>query len=187
MLLLIRCINNFRFSNKMPRQRSGSPSPRPQAGRANTRNSSSTRSAASVQRKHSSSNLPAVQPKQETKPATVPEPAPAASTGRTTSDVMKDMAATAAGVAVGSAVGHAVGAGITGAFSGGGRGGSEPAPQQPAAAQPVGEKQCTELDENGPCALEIRQFLKCTEENSDLSVCQCFNDALKKCRQRYNL
>lgn len=172
----------------MPRQRSGSPSPRPQAPRANTRNSS-TRSATSVPRKHSSSsNLPAVQPKQETKPAPVPEPAAAASTGRSAGDVMKDMAATAAGVAVGSAVGHAVGAGITGAFSGGGRGASEPAaPQQPAAPQPVGEKQCSDLDENGPCALEIRQFLKCTEENSDLTVCQCFNDALKKCRQRYNL
>lgn len=173
----------------MPRQRSGSPSPRPQAPRANTRNSS-TRSATSVPRKQqhsSSSNLPAVQPKQETKPAPVPEPAAAASTGRSAGDVMKDMAATAAGVAVGSAVGHAVGAGITGAFSGGGRGASEPAPQPAAAAQPVGEKQCSELDENGPCALEIRQFLKCTEENSDLSVCQCFNDALKKCRQRYNL
>lgn len=103
---------------------------------------------------------------------------------------MKDMAATAAGVAVGSAVGHAVGAGITGAFSGGGGGGGHPAAaaQQPAASgAPVAEQRFSDLDENGPCAMEIRAFLKCSEENSDLSVCQSLNDALKRCRQRYNI
>ncbi|XP_060647293.1 coiled-coil-helix-coiled-coil-helix domain-containing protein 10, mitochondrial-like [Drosophila nasuta] len=166
----------------MPRQRSSKPTSA--AGRQSTRSSSTNNSRTPFTRK-SSSNLPTVQPKAETKPATVPAPA-APSSGRSTGDLMKDMAATAAGVAVGSAVGHAVGAGITGAFSGsGGQAAAQQAPQQTAQADE--RKPRSELVEEGPCAYEIRQFLKCSEENSDLSVCQGFNEALRQCRQRYNL
>ncbi|XP_064555271.1 coiled-coil-helix-coiled-coil-helix domain-containing protein 10, mitochondrial-like [Drosophila montana] len=158
----------------MPRQRSGSASSKSSA-RSSSRSGFTPFTGASNSR-----NLPAVQPKKaETKPAPVPAPAAASSPGRSTSDVMKDMAATAAGVAVGSAVGHAVGAGITGAFSGRGQAATE----QPAAER----KPPSELVEEGPCAVEIRQFLKCSEENSDLTVCQDFNEAMKRCRQRYNI
>ncbi|TDG52303.1 hypothetical protein AWZ03_001133 [Drosophila navojoa] len=163
----------------MPRQRSNAP---PNSGYARNRSSSASSSRSGFTPFTSGSrnkNLPAVQPKKaETKPA--PAPAAAPSSGRSTGDVMKDMAATAAGVAVGSAVGHAVGAGITGAFSGGGK--AAAAAEQPAAEQ----KRPSELVEEGPCAFEIRQFLKCSEENTDLNVCHDFNEAMKRCRQRYN-
>lgn len=160
----------------MPRQRSSAP---PNSSYARGRGSSTSRSGFTPFTSKNK-NLPATQPqKAETKPATTPAPA-APSSGRSTSDVMKDMAATAAGVAVGSAVGHAVGAGITGAFSGGSK---TAAPEKPAAEQ----KRPSELVEEGPCAFEIRQFLKCSEENSDLNVCHDFNEAMKRCRQRYNV
>ncbi|XP_030564118.1 coiled-coil-helix-coiled-coil-helix domain-containing protein 10, mitochondrial-like [Drosophila novamexicana] len=160
----------------MPRQRSGGATSKSSARSS----SSSSRSGFTPFTGASNSrNLPAVQPKKENKPDPAPAPAAAPSSGRSTSDVMKDMAATAAGVAVGSAVGHAVGAGITGAFSGRGQAATE----QPAAQS----KPRSELVEEGPCAAEIRQFLKCSEENSDLTVCQDFNEAMKRCRQRYNI
>ncbi|KAM8706058.1 hypothetical protein ACLKA7_010359 [Drosophila subpalustris] len=170
----------------MPRQRSSKPTSgagRYSSGGGSTRSSSSSssRSGFTPFTRKSSSNLPAVQPKAEKKPTAAPAPAPAPaapSSGRSTGDLMKDMAATAAGVAVGSAVGHAVGAGITGAFSGGGGHSAAPAEER---------RSRSELDQDGPCAYEIRQFLKCSEENSDLSVCQGFNEALRQCRQRYNL
>ncbi|EDW16285.1 coiled-coil-helix-coiled-coil-helix domain-containing protein 10, mitochondrial [Drosophila mojavensis] len=167
----------------MPRQRSNAP---PKSGYARSRSSSASSSRSGFTPFTSGSknkNLPAVQPnKAETKPTPAPAPAPAAapSSGRSTGDVMKDMAATAAGVAVGSAVGHAVGAGITGAFSGSGK--ATVAAEQPAAEQ----QRQSELVEEGPCAFEIRQFLKCSEENTDLNVCRDFNEAMKRCRQRYN-
>ncbi|EDW84512.1 uncharacterized protein Dwil_GK14164 [Drosophila willistoni] len=149
----------------MPRQRSGSSNVKP------VRRQSTS----------SQSKLPTVvqqTPKETVKPT--PTPAPAA--GRSTGDVFKDMAATATGVAVGSAVGHAVGAGITGAFSGRG----QAARAEPAAEQTQAQRR-SELVEDGPCSFEIRQFLKCSEENSDLTVCQSFNEAMQRCRQRYNL
>ncbi|EDV90826.1 coiled-coil-helix-coiled-coil-helix domain-containing protein 10, mitochondrial [Drosophila grimshawi] len=173
----------------MPRQRSGSASPKPTvSGRhgGSTKSNSRNSNRSVFSRGSDSRNVPVVQPKKvDTKPATVPSPSTTPEpAGRSTSDMMKDMAATAAGVAVGSAVGHAVGAGITGAFSGGG-GGSQTADvaQQPAAER----RPRSELVEEGPCAFEIKQFLKCSEENSDLNICHDFNEAMKRCRQRYNL
>ena len=94
------------------------------------------------------------------------------------------MAATAGGVAVGSAVGHVVGHAMTGMFSGGSS--QEAAPAQPAQQQPMmqqpyyGAPQPTEP--TGPCAWEIKQFLQCSQQQSDLTLCEGFNEALRQCR-----
>ncbi|KAH8306397.1 hypothetical protein KR018_010303 [Drosophila ironensis] len=169
----------------MPRQRSDSRS----AG-SSRRGSTSTLHAPKPSR-GSSKNLPAVQqPKKETVPAAAPPkaaaptaPPAAESKGRSTGEVFKDMATTAAGVAAGSAVGHAVGAGITGIFSG--RGQTAAAPSAEAATPAPSQR--SELVEDGPCAAELRKFLKCTEENTDISVCKEFNEAVQQCRRRYNV
>ncbi|CAB0005121.1 unnamed protein product [Nesidiocoris tenuis] len=92
------------------------------------------------------------------------------------------MAATAGGVAVGSAVGHVVGAGLTGMFSGGGS--SQP---ETAAAAPVGAAAAPPLaggpqEPVGPCAWEIKQFLQCAQQQSDLTLCQGFNEAISQCK-----
>ncbi|EDW39215.1 GL13971 [Drosophila persimilis] len=188
----------------MPRQRSD------KSGGSARRQSSRSNSSCTIpvpSSRGSSSRLPATQPrKQESTPVATPAATPAttpattpaaaaasapeaATKGRGPGSMFKDMATTAAGVAAGSAVGHAVGAGITGLF-GGGRGSSVPASQQGEQAAPpvpVQAQRSGEFVEDGPCAYELRQFLKCTEENSDLSVCQGFNEAMKDCRRRYNI
>ncbi|XP_039883178.1 coiled-coil-helix-coiled-coil-helix domain-containing protein 10, mitochondrial [Simochromis diagramma] len=100
-------------------------------------------------------------------------PAPAQSQGP---GLMAQMATTAAGVAVGSAVGHVVGSALTGAFGGGSSSSPEPAkatyqePPRSAPAQP------------GPCHFEVKQFLDCATNHTDLTLCEGFNEALKQCK-----
>ncbi|KAI8045722.1 coiled-coil-helix-coiled-coil-helix domain-containing protein 10, mitochondrial [Drosophila gunungcola] len=89
---------------------------------------------------------------------------------RTSETLFKDVAARAAGVAAGSAVGHAVGAGITGLFRGRGD-----------------QQRHSDVVEDGPCASEMKKFLKCTEESDDLNVCKEFNDAVRRCHRHYNI
>lgn len=93
--------------------------------------------------------------------------------------MLANIATTAAGVAIGSAAGHA----ITGMFSGSG---SSDAPQTQAAA-PVGQQQpmyAAEQPSNasGPCAWEIKQFIQCAQQQSDLTLCEGFNEALRQCK-----
>lgn len=77
--------------------------------------------------------------------------------------------------------GHTVGHAMTGLFSGGDskEAAPAPAPAQQAYQAPAGEQQ------NGHCAWEISQFMNCAKEQSDLSLCQGFNEALRQCKQRY--
>merc|ERR1711881_282096 len=92
--------------------------------------------------------------------------------------MFKQMAATAGGVAVGSAVGHVAGSAITGMMSGGGSS-SEPQQQQqqPPPQQyqqqpyggPGGYQQQPE-QQGGACAWEIKQFVQCAQNQSDLTL-----------------
>ncbi|KAL7677063.1 hypothetical protein ACOME3_003310 [Neoechinorhynchus agilis] len=82
------------------------------------------------------------------------------------------MASTAAGVALGSSIGHAAGAALVG--------GSNSYPGGGAVAP------STQYQSN-PCMQQIQDFLKCVENNNDISLCQGFNDALKECKFRYGL
>ncbi|RWS08510.1 coiled-coil-helix-coiled-coil-helix domain-containing protein 2-like protein [Dinothrombium tinctorium] len=97
------------------------------------------------------------------------------------------MAATAGGVAVGSAIGHTVGHAITGAFSGSGSESAvaeAPQQQQPMQGQTYSGYGQQELN---PCQMELKQFLDCTQQQSDISLCDGFNQVLKECRMRYNV
>uniref|UniRef100_A0A6P4FFE4 Coiled-coil-helix-coiled-coil-helix domain-containing protein 10, mitochondrial-like n=1 Tax=Drosophila rhopaloa TaxID=1041015 RepID=A0A6P4FFE4_DRORH len=168
----------------MPRQRSESRS----GGSMRRQSSRSSHVFATKPSRGSSKDLPAVQqPKKESLPAAAPPAAPAAEAkGPTAGERFKDMATTAAGVAAGSAVGHAVGAGLTGMFQG--RGQAAPAQEKSQEGASSSAPKPLELVEDGPCAFELRQFLKCTEENGkDLSVCKEFNEAMQQCRRRYNV
>lgn len=93
------------------------------------------------------------------------------------------MAATAGGVAVGSAVGHVVGHAVTGMFSGGSS--NAPAAQPPAQQQapaPYYGGAAQPQEPTGPCAWEIKQFVQCAQNQSDLTLCEGFNEALRQCR-----
>ncbi|XP_016996491.2 coiled-coil-helix-coiled-coil-helix domain-containing protein 10, mitochondrial [Drosophila takahashii] len=114
--------------------------------------------------------MPRRQRSASAKPSTISHLPVVLPTTRSSEMIFKDVAAHAAGVAAGSAVGHAIGAGITGLFRGRG--------QQPHHS---------DLVEEGPCAKEMKQFLKCTEENDDLNVCKEFNDAVRRCHRHYNI
>ncbi|ROT77666.1 putative gamma-subunit,methylmalonyl-CoA decarboxylase [Penaeus vannamei] len=103
------------------------------------------------------------------------------------------MAATAGGVAVGSAVGHVVGHALT---SGGSSSSEQPQQAAPAPAQPQGYPQYQgypqqpyaqsgPTEPQGPCAWEIKQFLQCAQTQSDVSVCEGFNEALRQCKAQY--
>ncbi|XP_057654611.1 coiled-coil-helix-coiled-coil-helix domain-containing protein 10, mitochondrial [Diorhabda carinulata] len=131
-----------------------------------------------------SRNLPARAPA-PAPPAHV-QPPPATSQGP---GLFGQMAATAGGVAVGSAIGHTVGHAVTGMFSGGG---SSEAPAQQAPPQQLQQPQqygrgAASLDTDGPCGWEIKQFLECAATQSDLSLCQGFNEAIQQCKIRNNL
>ena len=90
------------------------------------------------------------------------------------------MAATAGGVAVGSAVGHVAGHALTGMFGGGST--SQPAPPPAAAAPPPPPPPAQEV--SGPCAMEIKQFIQCSQNQYDITLCDGFNEALKECKAR---
>ena len=93
------------------------------------------------------------------------------------------MAATAGGVAVGSAVGHVVGAGMTSMFSGG----SSATPAAAAPSAPVAAAPTPPAEPTGPCAFEIKEFIKCAQGQADLTLCQGFNEAVKECKSRNSL
>uniref|UniRef100_A0A8C9VKS6 Coiled-coil-helix-coiled-coil-helix domain containing 2 n=1 Tax=Scleropages formosus TaxID=113540 RepID=A0A8C9VKS6_SCLFO len=121
-------------------------------------------------------------------PSSVPAHAPpsamaAPATAPRQPGMFAQMASTAAGVAVGSAVGHTIGHAMTGGFSGGGS--SEAARpdityQEPySQAQPMYQQQ--PLQQN-PCAYEMKQFLECAQNQSDLRLCEGFSEVLKQCK-----
>lgn len=104
--------------------------------------------------------------------------------------MFQQMAATAGGVAVGSAVGHAVGHGITSLFSGSGD--KEAAAPAPAAAAPAqqqyyGSGAAQPNEPQGPCSWEIKQFLQCAQGQSDLTLCEGFNEALRQCKAQHHI
>jgi len=113
----------------------------------------------------------------QTMPARPPPAAPAQplpAQGRQPG-LFAQMATTAAGVAVGSAVGHTIGA----AMSGGEGQQMEAAP----APAPVPQTQ----QQSVACQFELRQFLDCSQNQSDITLCQGLNEALRECRVRYGV
>ncbi|VDM84128.1 unnamed protein product [Strongylus vulgaris] len=66
-------------------------------------------------------------------------------------------------------------------FTGGG-GSSETAPAQ-AAPVPAGAPQGQAYA--NPCEFEWKQFIECTQAQSDVSLCNGFNEAFKQCKARY--
>lgn len=94
---------------------------------------------------------------------------------------MGQIATTAAGVAMGSVAGHA----ITGMFSGGSSDKAEAHHDAPVAQQQQAggfASQDQGQQGQGPCAWEIKQFLQCAQQQSDLSYCDGFNEAIRQCK-----
>lgn len=76
---------------------------------------------------------------------------------------------------------------VGGALMGGGGGGhSDVAAPAPAAPAPAVQNGYAANESNGPCAWEIKQFIQCAQGQSDLTLCEGFNEALRQCKQRQN-
>lgn len=60
-------------------------------------------------------------------------------------------------------------------------GGSEApvAASQPAAAAPMQSQPAQQQ----ACQFEFKQFLECTQTQSDISLCQGFNEVFRQCQQ----
>ncbi|XP_076290341.1 coiled-coil-helix-coiled-coil-helix domain-containing protein 2-like [Lasioglossum baleicum] len=97
--------------------------------------------------------------------------------------LMGQMAATAGGVAIGSAVGHTIGHAMTGLFSGG----SSETAAAPAAAPVAAQNAPAAAPAGGACAWEVKQFLECAQNQSDLSLCEGFNEALRQCKTAHSV
>ena len=97
------------------------------------------------------------------------------------------MATTAGGVAIGSVVGHAV----TGMLSGGSSQAPVEQQQAPPPAQyqqpPPQQYQQQQPQQEGACAWEVKQFIQCAQNQSDISLCEGFNQALKECKSRFQM
>lgn len=76
--------------------------------------------------------------------------------------------------------GHVAGHALTGMFSGGG---SDAQPQQAGAPAQQYQPAPGAQEPTGPCAWEIKQFLQCAQGQSDLTLCDGFNEALRQCKQ----
>lgn len=74
---------------------------------------------------------------------------------------------------------------LTGLFSGGGSN-DAPVAQQQQQQPPQQEYRAGSGAEEaqGPCAWEIKQFLHCASTQSDLTLCQGFNEAIQQCKIR---
>lgn len=127
------------------------------------------------------SSLPARAPPQAAAPMQQQAAAPAQPS------MFQQMAATAGGVAVGSAIGHTVGHAMTGMFSGGSSEPQAAAPQAVAPQQGYAQQGYQGAEPQGACAWEIKQFLQCAQGQSDLSLCEGFNEALRQCKVQNNL
>jgi coiled-coil-helix-coiled-coil-helix domain-containing protein 2 len=112
--------------------------------------------------------------------APVPAAAPPSAVGAPAPQgpsMMAGIAQTAAGVALGSVAGHA----ITGMFSGSSSSDATAQQQQaPVAQQSPAFAQ--DQQQSGPCAWEIKQFLQCAQQQSDLTLCDGFNEAIRQCK-----
>ncbi|XP_055536233.1 coiled-coil-helix-coiled-coil-helix domain-containing protein 10, mitochondrial-like [Wyeomyia smithii] len=93
--------------------------------------------------------------------------------------LMAQTAATAGGVAIGSVVGHA----LTDMMSG----------SDSSAATALDGKEITPETSNteasgaGPCTIETEQFLSCAQGQTDLALCEGFNEALQQCKKQNKL
>ena len=66
-------------------------------------------------------------------------------------------------------------------MTGGGGGGGQ---VEAAPAQAPQQYQPQQQQNDYPCQLELKQFLECSQNQSDISLCYGFNEALKECRMR---
>merc|ERR1712173_457998 len=107
-------------------------------------------------------------------------PAPTQSSGPGMMGMIGQGMALGAGAAVGSSMVH----GAMNMMSGSGS--SEQQAQAPPAASPYAA-QPAPVAQNNPCQEQLNQFMQCSQQNSDLSLCAPFNDIYRDCKLSHGL
>ena len=69
--------------------------------------------------------------------------------------------------------------------SGGGNNAPEEVVPQQVQQQPATPYGYQSHQQQGPCQFEMSQFIECTQGQSDISLCQGFNEALRQCRMNH--
>lgn len=101
---------------------------------------------------------------------------------------MMGMVASGMAMGAGAAVGSSMVHGAMGMMSGSGSSSDnqqqqqqdqQAAPQSAYAAQPVAH--------SNPCQEQLNQFMNCSQQNSDLSLCSPFNDIYRDCKLSHGL
>lgn len=96
--------------------------------------------------------------------------------------MMKQMLTTAGGVAMGSVAAH----GIMGMMSGGSKDDGAQHQQQPPPPQQ--QYQPTQpVPQQNPCEWQMQEFLNCARTQSDISLCDAFNQQYKECQIKYGM
>merc|ERR1719411_2037518 len=96
--------------------------------------------------------------------------------------MMMQGAALGAGAAVGSSMVH----GAMNMLSGDKSEGQAPPAQAPPAASPYAA-QPPPAAHNNPCQEQLNQFMQCSQQNSDLSLCAPFNAIYRDCKLSHGL
>jgi len=104
-----------------------------------------------------------------------PPPRPGMQQGRQGPGLMGQMAATAGGVAIGSAMGHYLGNRLTN---------DKGEPMEANQQNEVLDQNQMAQQQMQPCEFEWKQFLECSQKESNLAQCQVFNDIFKQCQTR---
>ena len=83
---------------------------------------------------------------------------------------------------------------VTSSVLQGGGGSSQPAeqqyqqpPEQYQQQQQQPQYGQQQQEQGGACAWEIKSFIQCAQTQSDLTLCDGFNEALKQCKQVWSL
>ena len=98
------------------------------------------------------------------------------------------MAVTAGGVAIGNVAGTALTNAIFGSSSDSAPAAqAAPAAPAPAAATPAPAAAPAPVPQQQACALELQDFIKCTQTQSDITLCAGFNQILKDCKEKVQM
>ncbi len=73
---------------------------------------------------------------------------------------------------------------VAGSLLGGGGSQQEVAAQEPQQLEAYSQPAAQQQQDGGACALQLRQFIECTQGQADITLCQGFNEALRECRIR---
>ena len=63
----------------------------------------------------------------------------------------------------------------------------QPQQQQMYQQQPQQQQMYGQQQQQNVCGFELDQFLACAQNQSDISLCEGFNDALKQCKRSHGL